>query len=152
MTGRLVLELELELALVLVTMIEEFAVVDTALEVKLDNVIADTETLELDRLLRLEVFKILDELEIGYKTLLELDLLFELEVRAEVVLSLGLETAGLDGERLVDTDERVDPEGLVNAEELLDTGRLDDAELDTGRLDDAELDDAVGLKMTIAKI
>jgi hypothetical protein len=150
MTGRLVLELEL--ALVLVTMVEEFAVVDTALEVKLDNVIADTETLELDRLLRLEVVKILDELEIGYKTLLELDLLFELEVRAEVVLSLGLETAGLDGERLVDTDERVDPEGLVNAEELLDTGRLDDAELDTGRLDDAELDDAVGLKMTIAKI
>jgi hypothetical protein len=141
MTGRLVLELEL--ALVLVTMVEEFAVVDTALEVKLDNVIADTETLELDRLLRLEVVKILDELEIGYKTLLELDSLFELEVRAEVVLSLGLETTALDGERLVDTtDERVDPEGLVNAEELLDLERLDNA----------VLDDAVGLKMTIAKI
>jgi hypothetical protein len=143
MTGRLVLELELELALVLVTMVEEFAVLDTALEVKLDDVIADTETLELDRLLRLEVVKILDELEIGYKTLLELDSLFELEVRAEVVLSLGLETTALDGERLVDTtDERVDPEGLVNAEELLDLERLDNA----------VLDDAVGLKMTIAKI
>jgi hypothetical protein len=140
MTGRLVLELEL--ALVLVTMVEEFAVLDTALEVKLDDVIADTETLELDRLLRLEVVKILDELEIGYKTLLELDLLFELEVRAEVVLSLGLETTGLDGERLVDTDERVDPEGVVNAEELLDLERLDNA----------ALDDAVGLKITIAKI
>jgi hypothetical protein len=141
MTGRVVLELEL--ALVLVTMVEEFAVLDTALEVKLDDVIADTETLELDRLLRLEVVKILDELEIGYKTLLELDLLFELEVRAEVVLSLGLETTALDGERLVDTtDERVDPEGLVNAEELLDLERLDNA----------VLDDAVGLKMTIAKI
>jgi hypothetical protein len=141
MTGRVVLELEL--ALVLVTMVEEFAVLDTALEVKLDNVIADTETLELDRLLRLEVVKILDELEIGYKTLLELDSLFELEVRAEVVLSLGLETTALDGERLVDTtDERVDPEGLVNAEELLDLERLDNA----------VLDDAVGLKMTIAKI
>jgi hypothetical protein len=118
-------------------------VLDTALEVKLDDVIADTETLELDRLLRLEVVKILDELEIGYKTLLELDSLFELEVRAEVVLSLGLETTALDGERLVDTtDERVDPEGLVNAEELLDLERLDNA----------VLDDAVGLKMTIAKI
>jgi hypothetical protein len=141
MTGRVVLELEL--ALVLVTMVEEFAVLDTALEVKLDDVIADTETLELDRLLRLEVVKILDELEIGYKTLLELDSLFELEVRAEVVLSLGLETTALDGERLVDTtDERVDPEGLVNAEELLDLERLDNA----------VLDDAVGLKMTIAKI
>jgi hypothetical protein len=140
MTGRVVLELEL--ALVLVTMVEEFAVLDTALEVKLDDVIADTETLELDRLLRLEVVKILDELEIGYKTLLELDLLFELEVRAEVVLSLGLETTGLDGERLVDTDERVDPEGVVNAEELLDLERLDNA----------ALDDAVGLKITIAKI
>jgi hypothetical protein len=143
MTGTVLLELEV--ALVLVTIVEEFAV-----EVKIK--------LELDLLLRLEVVEIVDELEIGYKTLLELDLLFDLEVRAEVVvpvvgtvvsvvLSLELETTGLDGERLVDTDERVDPEGLVNAEELLDTRRLDDA-----RLDDAELDDTVGLKMTIAKI
>jgi hypothetical protein len=141
MTGRLVLELELELALVLVTMVEEFAVLDTALEVKLDDVIADTETLELDRLSKLEVVKIVDELEIGYKTLLELDLLFDFEVTAEVVVPVGLETSE-DGERLVNTDERVDPEGLVNAEELLDLERLDTA----------ALDDTVGLKMTIAKI
>jgi hypothetical protein len=159
MTEIVLLELELELALVLVTIVEEFVVLGTMLELEIelvtmtDDVIGDTETLKLGRPLRLEVVKIVDEFEIGYKTLLELDLLSEPEVRVEVavpvvgaavsvVLSLGLETTGLDDERLVDTNERDDPEELGNIEELLDPGRLDDA----------VLDDTVGLKMTSAKI
>lgn len=157
MTG--IVLLELELALVLVTRVEEFAVLDTMLELEIelvtmtDDMIGDTEPLELDWLLRLEVVKIVDELEIGYKTLLELEMLFDPEVRAEVVvpvvgtavsvvLSLGLETTELDDERLVDTNERDDPEELGDIEELLDPGRLEGA----------VLDDTVGLKMTSAKI
>jgi hypothetical protein len=157
MTGRVLLEVEL--ALVLVTMVEEFAVLGTVLELEIElvtmiaDVIGDIETIEPDRLLRLEVVKIVDELEIGYKTLLELDLLSDSEVRVEavvpivgtavsVVLSLGLETTELDDERLVDTNERDDPEELGNVEDLLDSRRLDDV----------VLDDTVGLKITSAKI
>jgi hypothetical protein len=160
MTGRVLLDLELELALVLVAMVEEFAVLGIVLELDIelvtmtDDAIGDTETLELNRLLRLEVVKVVDELEIGYKTLLELDLLSDPEVRVEVVvpvvgtavsvvLSPELETTELDDERLVDTDERDDPEELGNIEELLEPGRLEDAVLD---------EDTVGLKMTSAKI
>jgi hypothetical protein len=153
MTGRVLLDLELELALVLVAMVEEFAVLGIVLELDIelvtmtDDAIGDTETLELNRLLRLEVVKVVDELEIGYKTLLELDLLSDPEVRVEVVvpvvgtavsvvLSPELETTELD-------DERDDPEELGNIEELLEPGRLEDAVLD---------EDTVGLKMTSAKI
>lgn len=160
MTGRVLLDLELELALVLVAMVEEFAVLGIVLELEIelvtmtDDAIGDTETLELNRLLRLEVVKVVDELEIGYRTLLELDLLSDPEVRVEVVvpvvgtavsvvLSPELETTELDDERLVDTDERDDPEELGNIEELLEPGRLEDAVLD---------EDTVGLKMTSAKI
>jgi hypothetical protein len=153
MTGRVLLDLELELALVLVAMVEEFAVLGIVLELEIelvtmtDDAIGETETLELNRLLRLEVVKVVDELEIGYRTLLELDLLSDPEVRVEVVvpvvgtavsvvLSPELETTELD-------DERDDPEELGNIEELLEPGRLEDAVLD---------EDTVGLKMTSAKI
>jgi hypothetical protein len=201
MTGIVLLELELELeldpALVLVTMVEEFAVLssvlelefglvtmieeftllDTVLELEIelvtttDDIIGDTETLELDWLLGFEVVKIVDEFEIGYKTLLELDLLSDPEVGAKlvvpvvgtvvsVVLSLRLETSELDSERLVGTEERVGSDELVNAERLVDTKDRDGPEelgnveelLDPGRVDDAVLDDTVGLKITSAKI
>jgi hypothetical protein len=201
MTGIVLLELELELeldpALVLVTMVEEFAVLssvlelefglvtmieeftllDTVLELEIelvtttDDIIGDTETLELDWLLGFEVVKIVDEFEIGYKTLLELDLLSDPEVGAKlvvpvvgtvvsVVLSLRLETSEFDSERLVGTEERVGSDELVNAERLVDTKDRDGPEelgnveelLDPGRVDDAVLDDTVGLKITSAKI
>lgn len=118
-------------------------------------------------LLRLRVVEIEDELDIGYKTLLELDWLTDSGVGetleapgrvavSSIVLSLGLvDSPGTaDDERLVDPDESVDLEksvdpeelvgsrGLLEAEELVDAKELFDAD---DLLDAEELLDAEGL-------
>lgn len=124
--------------------------------------------LELNLLLRLEVVKIEDELEIGYKTLLELERLLDPELEpilvvpgsgtmVLVVLSLEVVDAPAlaDDESFVDTDGRVDPDGSADPEDsVVDEVRTSAEDfVDADELVDAEeLDKTLGLKMTMAKI
>jgi hypothetical protein len=140
----------------LVTMVEEPVAEEIVLEVvtEIAEVTEESVTgrtiLELDTLVELDLVEMIDEFEIGYKTL---ERLFELEIRLATILSELVETPELVGEDdLVDTGETVgvgscverdavvaaegdtDADGLINVEELPDGTNTD------------------GLKITVAKM
>lgn len=122
LAGRVALALVLMFELVI--MLEELLSAKTVLEVDLklepelkvelevepvgtiDESVKDTETLELDVLLRLELVEIVEELEIGYRTLLEPDLLLDIEI--------GIELAGPEPDTLLLVMTVLDDEGELD--------------------------------------
>lgn len=141
----------------LVTMAEELVTEGMVLEVDTevveevtDGSVTGRTTLELDALLRLELVEMIDEFEIGYRTL---DRLLELEIRLVTILCEPVETPGLVAEDgLVDTEGTVGVESCVGGDAVV--AAEEDADAD-GVIDAEELSDGIntdGLKMTVAKM
>lgn len=165
LAGRVALEIVVELELVI--MLEEFVTAKMVLEAELelelelkvelevelvkttDDSVKDTETLELDVLLRLEIVEIAEEFEIGYRTLLEPDLLLDTEMEVEILgpeidaLPLTVVVLGLDV-----TSDLVTGGDFVEGEELTVLEKNEAVE----ELEVPALDGTIGLKMTMAKI
>jgi hypothetical protein len=140
----------------LVTMVEELVAEEIVLEVVTeiaevtDESVTGRTILELDTLVELDLVEMIDEFEIGYKTL---ERLFELEVRLVTILSELVETPELIGEDdLVDTEETAGVEGCVEGDAVVAAEEDTDAD---GLINAVELPDGTntdGLKMTVAKM
>jgi hypothetical protein len=138
----------------LVTMAEELVAEGMVLEVDTEVVeeVTGRITLELDALLKLELelVEIIDEFEIGYRTL---ERLLELEIRLVTILCGPVETPGLVAEDgLVDTEGTVGVESCVGGDAVV--AAEEDADAD-GLANAEELPggtDTDGLNTTVAKM
>jgi hypothetical protein len=138
---------------------------DTELTETTDELVTDALTLILELLRELKDIELTEVLDMGYRALLELILLLNLELRLVLVLSVDAELLAvverleLDGVAVVPVTLELlgvalpfRLEGMLELEE--DPRLIDDPELDGVAVfvDDTELEGADGRKMTVAKI
>jgi hypothetical protein len=158
-TGMMVSRVEL------VRMAEGVVTEEIALEVVevIDESVTDRTRLELDALTDLDVEEIIDEFEIGYKTLLERTLLLDPDNGTVLVVLMSAELVDrpwlviVSEERLVDAEDPADVEGPVDeksvtAEGIVDTDKLIDAEEFPDVEGPTDGLDTAGLKTTVAKM